>query len=258
MREVATTVPPWRWEADPGAEAVRMLLEQEAESRGGLHPILADLMLLERLQGRRTPPFSLEGRPGVLILDHAPGWTDVTRSALQQVLRWCPIHQVCAPGSSRLGLHGEVIVDQPAIKERSELPGWIPEHDVTRVPTLSEGMPPRGRIHILHVQGVTSITDATLDLATTMMGRGHQPLFLEADAERRRTIGSAMGPIPSEIQPEPPRRAHPIRSGRPPVHRHRTGRMVPRADPTIPSALTDLVEGAALGTSASSEPIVVV
>ena len=34
--------------------------------------------------------------------------------------------------------------------------------------------------------------------------------------------------------------------------------MVPRADPTIPSALTDLVEGAALGTSASSEPIVVV
>ena len=194
MREVATTVPPWRWEADPGAEAVRMLLEQEAESRGGLHPILANLMLLERLQGRRTPPFSLEGRPGVLILDHAPGWTDVTRSALQQVLRWCPIHQVCAPGSSRLGLHGEVIVDQPAIKERSELPGWIPEHDVTRVPTLSEGMPPRGRIHILHVQGVTSITDATLDLATTMMGRGHQPLFLEADAERRRTIAARWDP----------------------------------------------------------------
>ena len=183
MREVATTVPPWRWEADPGAEAVRMLLEQEAESRGGLHPILGphaprtparptDPALLTRGTSRCPHPRSctrVDGR-------HSIG-APTSASVVPDPSGLCP-----APHASDSMVRSSWI-NRPSRIDPSSPVGFGARRDPCA--DTPEGMAPRGRI-LLHVQGVTSITDATLDLATTMMAVDINP-----SSSRRMPSGDA-------------------------------------------------------------------
>ena len=49
---------------------------------------------------------------------------------LLSISNHCPIHQLVYPGNFRFGHHGFLLIDKYPINSKTDLPKWIPLHDI--------------------------------------------------------------------------------------------------------------------------------
>jgi len=122
-----------KWEEDPGISTFRQERKKLAEELDRIHPFDLESIIFKELSSREEPPFSLLTIDGIVVLDHPPSFTPIRISWLEQILRFKPIHQLCAPGSHRLGEHGALIADIPV----SGRPGWLPKTE-TSLPQIAQ------------------------------------------------------------------------------------------------------------------------
>lgn len=115
-----------KWQEDPGISRFRRERKKLAKELDRIHPIDLESMIAKELSSREEPPFSLLTIDGIVVLDHPPSFTPIRIYWLEQILRFKPIHQLCAPGSHRLGEHGALIADIPV----SGRPNWLPNSEV--------------------------------------------------------------------------------------------------------------------------------
>ena len=79
----------------------------------------------------RSSPFTLHDVEGIFVLDSAPDYTEVERTFLQCLAVQRPLHQLCVPGSFRLGHHGSYLLDGDwEYVTQESLPSWVPLHDI--------------------------------------------------------------------------------------------------------------------------------
>ena len=120
---------PFNWENNPGLETYENILLAFEKERGGTLPVLLPKHVLSALNSAKSAPFHFSHIEGILILDHAPDFTEIERAILCSLSRFTPIHQLLNPGSFRLGFHGAFLVDEyPCTQET--LPSWVPPHEV--------------------------------------------------------------------------------------------------------------------------------
>jgi hypothetical protein len=123
---------PKAWEDDPGAQDLVDILHVVEEKLGGSHPDLVKRRLVKELSSKDEPPFSLKEISGIVILDMAPDFTEIEIDLLNVIAKFIPIHQLCNAGNFRIGHHGSYIEDTHFITQ-SELPEWLPDHEVWEV-----------------------------------------------------------------------------------------------------------------------------
>ncbi len=96
-RELSELKRPWKWENDPGVKEFNNILKKIEQQMNCTYPDLMKSNLLERLNlanQEKEVPFSLSGVEGIIILDHAPDFSEVNRLLLQSISRITPIHQL--------------------------------------------------------------------------------------------------------------------------------------------------------------------
>ena len=122
---------PWNWDNDPGAKEFDSILRKVCEQLGGTHPHHALTSLIKHYKENDSVPFTLNDVQGLFVLDSAPDYTEIERTFLQQIGGIRPIHQLCVPGSFRLGYHGSHLLegDWEYVNEET-LPSWIPKHQI--------------------------------------------------------------------------------------------------------------------------------
>ena len=120
---------PFDWENNPGIDAYEKILLAFEREHGGTLPVLLPKHVLSALEASKTIPFHFAHLDGIIILDHAPEFTELERAILVSLGRFIPIHQLINPGSFRLGHHGAFLVDEYPC-DQSSLPSWVPEHTV--------------------------------------------------------------------------------------------------------------------------------
>ena len=125
---------PEAWQDDPGAQELVGILHVVEEKLGGSHPDLIKRRLIEVLKSKdeNEIPFSLKEISGIVILDMAPDFTEIEIDLLTIIAKFRPIHQLCNAGNFRIGHHGSYIQDTHFITQ-SELPEWLPHHEVLGV-----------------------------------------------------------------------------------------------------------------------------
>jgi len=117
------------WEG-PGIHSFSRIL-RELESRlGGTHPDFVCSRIMNNLDNSETP-FTLKDVDGIILLDHPPSFPSSHTKLLLALSEICPIHQLTNPGSYRLGHHGFQLQDKSTIKSSSEIPHWVPDHEIT-------------------------------------------------------------------------------------------------------------------------------
>ena len=121
---------PWSWVQDPGAREFNQILHHTGRRLEGTHPVLVQRKLTKVL-GESKLPFTLNDVDGIVMLDAAPDYTEAQVSFLRALSHHRPIHQLCNPGSFRLGHHGAYIDDVPYVTAET-LPSWVPEHEVLK------------------------------------------------------------------------------------------------------------------------------
>ena len=135
-KELSELKQPWRWERDPGVKEFRNLLGKIGKQTNSIHPDMMKSNLLDAIKSIQSEveiPFSIKDLQGIIILDHCPDFSEIDRELLKQVSKIRPIHQLCAPGSFRLGHHGAYIEDVDWTNPES-IPIWLPEHEVWQFP----------------------------------------------------------------------------------------------------------------------------
>lgn len=126
---LSSLLDPFNWENNPGLEAYERILLAFEKERGGTLPVLLPKHVLQALNSADSAPFHFAHTDGILVLDHAPDFTEIERAILCSLSRFTPIHQLLNPGSFRLGYHGAFLVDEyPCTQET--LPPWVPSHEV--------------------------------------------------------------------------------------------------------------------------------
>ena len=125
---------PEAWQDDPGAQDLVGILHVVEEKLGGSHPDLVKRRLVKELRSKdeHQIPFSLKEISGIVILDMAPDFTEIEIDLLTVIAKFRPIHQLCNAGNFRIGHHGSYIEDTHFITQ-SELPEWLPDHEVWEV-----------------------------------------------------------------------------------------------------------------------------
>ncbi len=121
---------PQNWEDDPGAMTCDQVIRSLEKSRGMTHHSRVAKVVLEQITKTSQVPFSLRDVDGIIMLNHANGLTEVELSILERISNLVNLHQLVNPGSYRLGFHGEYISDIHPIKSDSDLPTWVPPHEL--------------------------------------------------------------------------------------------------------------------------------
>ena len=122
---------PWTWDEDPGARQFDSILKKVEGQLGGTHPHHALSQLIRHIEHAEHPPFTLHDVEGIFVLDSAPDYTEVERTFLQCLAVQRPLHQLCVPGSFRLGHHGSYLLDgEWEYVTQESLPSWVPLHDI--------------------------------------------------------------------------------------------------------------------------------
>ena len=122
---------PWVWDEDPGAQQFDFILKKIGEQLGGTHPHHALQSLIQQIGKAEHLPFTLHDVEGIFVLDSAPDFTEVERTFLQCIAQQRPVHQLCVPGSFRLGHHGSYLLDGDwDYVTQDTLPSWVPQHTV--------------------------------------------------------------------------------------------------------------------------------
>ena len=129
-RELTKLRRPWDWQEDPGAKSCDKVLKSMEKESNSTHPYRLNRTVLQTLKEIESPPFTIADVEGIIVLDHPSGLSEVEISILQQISKFTGVHQLVNPGSHRLGFHGEYIEDIAPIRKNSELPKWIPKHEV--------------------------------------------------------------------------------------------------------------------------------
>ena len=129
-RELTKLRRPWDWQEDPGAKSCDKVLKSMEKGSNSTHPYRLNRTVLQTLKEIEQPPFTIADVEGIIVLDHPSGLSEVEISILQQISKFTGVHQLVNPGSHRLGFHGEYIEDIAPIRKNSDLPIWIPSHEV--------------------------------------------------------------------------------------------------------------------------------
>lgn len=120
---------PLEWEADPGIIEYEKLLLKVEKQMSGTHPRLRLKKIISLLNKNiKSDLFSLRDIDGVIIQDMSPTLSDAKLELLRGISRYKPIHQLCNPGSFRLGEHGAYLADVEICKSEESLPNWVPNH----------------------------------------------------------------------------------------------------------------------------------
>jgi len=119
------------WEDDPGIIEYENLLCKVEKQMSGTHPNLRLKKIINLLiKNEITDLFSLRDIDGIIIQDLSPTLSPLKLKLLQLLSTFKPIHQLCNPGSFRLGEHGAYLADVDVCKTKQSLPKWVPEHDL--------------------------------------------------------------------------------------------------------------------------------
>ena len=150
-KEIFSLEHPLLWEDDPCAVNCDKALRCLESKMGMTHPSRKSRVLLDKLRESEEVPFTLRGITGIIILDHASSLTEVEIAILGRISQLVNTHQLVNPGSHRLGFHGEYIEDIHPVRKQSDLPKWIPEHEVW-IPDSKQGWKsPTSQSQIFHL-----------------------------------------------------------------------------------------------------------
>lgn len=161
---------PWKWEEDPGAKQFDSVLAKVGAKLGGTHPHHALRQLIGCLEKLDRVPFTLNDVEGIFVLDSAPDYTEVERIFLQSLSTCRPLHQLCVPGSFRLGHHGSFLLDDDwEYVSKQTIPSWIPPHTIWHPDDKLQWRSPRSlqrdtSYHRVTVHRRSHCIDAAFDL----------------------------------------------------------------------------------------------
>jgi hypothetical protein len=136
-RELTKLRKPWSWEEDPGAKSCDKVLKSLESEMQATHPLRLERTVWKVLGECEEAPFTIADVEGIIVLDHPSGLSEVELAILQQLSKFTGMHQLVNPGSHRLGFHGEYIEDIAPIRSSSNLPEWVPQHEVWAPKTAS-------------------------------------------------------------------------------------------------------------------------
>jgi hypothetical protein len=113
----------------PGIKSFSKILHNLERRLGGTHPDFVATRIIANLSANQTP-FTLSDIDGIIFLDHPPSFPKSHANILRALSEICPIHQLTNPGSFRLGHHGFQLQDKKPISSASEIPSWVPDHEI--------------------------------------------------------------------------------------------------------------------------------
>ena len=123
---------PKNWEDDPGIFEYENLLLRVEKQMAGTHPRLRLKKIIKKLkENTNLELFSLRDVEGIIIQDLSPTLSPAKLELLQILSMFKPIHQLCNPGSFRLGEHGAYIADVEVCKNNESMPSWVPNHELS-------------------------------------------------------------------------------------------------------------------------------
>jgi len=114
----------------PGIKTFRKILQSLESQLNRTYDDFLSERLIDKLAGSEKP-FSLTDVDGIMMLNHSPTIPKSHIDFMKAISHHCPIHQLGNIGNIRLGKHGLRLIDQWAITDDSELPPWIPKHDLS-------------------------------------------------------------------------------------------------------------------------------
>ena len=88
--------------------------------------------LIDGLENVEKTIFTFDLVDGIILMNHSPNIDPIYLKILRCISLRIPIHQLCYPGSHRLGYHGLLIDDIHPVKSSVDLPSWIPSHEPTK------------------------------------------------------------------------------------------------------------------------------
>jgi len=116
----------------PGIKSFSKILHDLERRLGGTHPDFVSTRIIAKLSAKQTP-FTLSDIDGIIFLDHPPSFPKSHANILRALSEICPIHQLTNPGSFRLGHHGFQLQDKKPISSPSEIPSWVPDHEISPI-----------------------------------------------------------------------------------------------------------------------------
>jgi len=199
-RAVIGLLRPWDWEDDPGARECDKILKELEEKTGSTHPSRISKAVLDAIKQAQSAPFTLSEVQGVVILDHAPGMSEVDLAILLETSRLKAVHQLVNPGSHRLGFHGEYIEDIHPIRANEELPEWIPTHEVWAPSLIDWSMREDRTIHHILVERNSHVPDAVANLLRSC---SEDVLVVHGDSKNLKSrLSTHLNDLGIEIRPE--------------------------------------------------------
>ena len=198
-RELSQIKTPWKWDNDPGVKEYRNLLLEMEKRTKKTHPDLMKNHLHARIKeaiSNLEIPFSLKSIEGIIILNHPPEFSEMDRELLISISKITPIHQLCNPGSFRLGFHGAYVEDIDWTDIES-LPIWLPKHKVWNYPKNTNWISPVGinkktTIHRVSLERKEHNIDATLELVGSYLENSSKDiLIIDAAVDSNRRIWSS-------------------------------------------------------------------
>ena len=179
-----------RWDG-PGWLGYRSAVGSVESGLSGVHEDNLVVAVCEAVERREDIPFTLAGFDGILLMDQPPTLSRSEVRLLQSLRRYLPVHQLCQHGglpigNHRLGLHGLILEDVPAVRNSEALPEWIPQHEVW---DAIGGSAPESQIDRLLISrasvGVKSATEAIASWLSDSSNANAQVLIIDPKAEAR-------------------------------------------------------------------------
>ena len=150
-RNIISLVNPHKWEEDPGAMACDKVIKNLEHKLGMTHPARKNRIVYESLSNSPDIPFTLRDISGIIMMDHSSNLSEIELGILNKISKMVNLHQLVHPGSHRLGFHGEYIEDIQTIRKDSEIPRWVPKHNVWAPSNYSNWKSPNSNSDIHHI-----------------------------------------------------------------------------------------------------------
>jgi hypothetical protein len=174
-KEISSLSNAWNWDEDPGAKVCDEVLIEIGKQLNSTHPFRVEREVLKALQSSDSAPFTISDIDGIIMLDHPTGISEIRLELLSELSKFTGVHQLVNPGSHRLGYHGEFIHDISPIADRSDLPNWVPTHEVKKASsndnfTTEIGVRKNTSIHRLTVENESFETLALASVIPKLKG----------------------------------------------------------------------------------------
>ena len=174
-----------RWEGDPGALEANRILTSFTD-QGLIHehdvlPHLCDTLSNSEL----NMPYTIGTVSGIILLNHPPDFSEIQKKFIKALSFRRPLHHLCVEGSFRLGYHGAYIDDDiTPIRDKSELPSWVPEHDLLLQEPGADDYATEG-VHLIRFEQASQVTDAAVS-AIQLYKSSSEGIVLLIDADKHR------------------------------------------------------------------------